>query len=191
MKRVLLVLCAAAGLVACGGLASPPAPSVLKPSAGDLLSAPTTLNLAGRTVKLDATPQLTLSTLNLRVRLQTTQKPLPKLKVLGVYMVTAGGVWNALPNAARACDARNRCTQVTASGPAQGLKASAGVQVVVNLSSSDGRTYWLRDAVSSISQSGVGHDLQPRVSSQENALCRTFISGSKREKARSTQQISS
>ncbi|UQN05563.1 hypothetical protein [Deinococcus sp. QL22] len=164
MKRVLLLLCAAAGLVACGGLASPPAPS-----AGDLLSAPTTLNLAGRTVKLDATPQLTQNTLNLRVRLQTTQKQLPKLKVMGVYMVTAGGVWNALPQEARACDARSRCTQVTASGPAQGLKAAAGVQVVVNLSSSDGRTYWLRDAVSSISQSGVGRDLQ-RILTVQSAI---------------------
>lgn len=145
MKRALLVLCAAAGLVACGGLASPPVPS-----AGDLLSAPTALNLSGRTVKLDATPQLAQSTLNLRVRLHTTQKPLPKLKVLGVYMVTSGGVWNAPPQTARTCDARERCTQVTASGPAQGLKPAVGVQVIVNLSDAGGRTYWLRDPGSKV-----------------------------------------
>lgn len=145
MKRALLVLCAAAGLVACGELTSPPVPS-----AGDLLSAPTALNLAGRTVKLDATPQLAQNTLNLRVQLQTAQKSLPKLKVLDVYMVTSGGVWNAPPQAARACDARSRCTQVTASGPAPGLKAASGVQVIVNLSDAGGRTYWLRDAGSKI-----------------------------------------
>ncbi|MDB5046479.1 MAG: hypothetical protein JWQ08_2529 [Deinococcus sp.] len=151
MKRVLLLMCAAAALVACGGLSSAPAPS-----AGDLLSAPTALNLAGRTIKLDAAPQLAQTDLNLRVRVQTSHKPLPKLKVLGVYMVTAGGVWNAAPQAARPCDARNRCTQVTASGPAQGLKAATGVQVVVNLSTADGRTYWLRDAASTIMQGGTG-----------------------------------
>ncbi|MFB9994403.1 hypothetical protein ACFFLM_20810 [Deinococcus oregonensis] len=170
MKRVLLLLCAAAGLVACGGLASPPAPS-----AGDLLSAPTALNLAGRTVKLDASPQLAQNTLNLRVRLQTTQKPLPKLKILGVYMVTAGGVWNAPPQAARACDTRSRCTQVVASGPAQGLKPAAGVQVVVNLSGADGRTYWLRDAVSSItlSQNRESSPLQQTQTVQTTTLFST------------------
>jgi hypothetical protein len=146
MRRVWLLPLAAALLGACGTLAAPPTPT-----AGDLLAAPTALQLTGRRLKVDAAPTLDGETFRVRVRVQTSRAPLPPLALTGVYVVTGDGVWTA-PVALRdrqPCKGRP-CLQGTGSGAARGLRSGAGVQVVVSLRDAGGRTLWLRDARANI-----------------------------------------
>ncbi len=145
MMRLWPVPVVAALLGACGTLGTP------EPTAGDLLTAPTTLQVGGRSLRAEATPSLTEDTFRVRVRVQTKRAPIPDLKVTGVYVVTEDGVWNA-PVAAR--DRRDcgqdRCLQGTGRGAADGLHSGEGVQVVVSLKDEKGRVLWLRDARASI-----------------------------------------
>lgn len=146
MRRFWLLPLAAALLSACGGLAGLPAPT-----AGDLLAAPTALQVTGRSLRATATSTLDGSALNVRVLVQASRAPLPPLTVTGVYLVTEDGVWNAAATRSdrQSCGA-DACLQGSGSGTAHGLRPGEGVQVVVSLKDSRGRTLWLRDAQANI-----------------------------------------
>ncbi|WP_272977064.1 hypothetical protein [Deinococcus geothermalis] len=140
MRRVWLFPLAATLLVACGSLASPPAPT-----AGDLLGAPTALQLAGRSLKAQASPTLAGNSFNVRVRVQASAAPLPPLTLTGVYVVTEDGVWMADTTQSERSDCAPKvCLQGTGRGAARGLRPGEGVQVVVSLKDSKGRVLWLR-----------------------------------------------
>lgn len=145
MRRFWLWTALAAVLGACGTLGTP------EPTAGDLLAAPTTLQVAGRSLRAEATPTLGDATFRVRVQVQTKRGRVPALTVTGVYVVTEDGVWNA-PVAARDRQdcGQARCLQGTVRGAADGLRPGEGVQVVVSLKDDRGRLLWLRDARASI-----------------------------------------
>ncbi|GMA13812.1 hypothetical protein E5F05_15015 [Deinococcus metallilatus] len=148
MRRAWLLPLAAALLSACGDLAAPPAPT-----AGDLLGAPTSLQVTGRSLKAEATPTLDGTTLNVRVRVQPSRAPLPPLTLTGVYVVTEDGVWSAVTTRGESQDCgANSCLQGTGRGAARGLRPGEGVQVVVSLKDAQGRTMWLRDPQANIQQ---------------------------------------
>ncbi|QLG12104.1 hypothetical protein HLB42_15925 [Deinococcus sp. D7000] len=137
------------GLVGCGSLGSAPAPM-----AGDLLSAPATLNLGGQVLRLTAAPQVRreLDRLSVRVTVEASapaarRLALPALKVTGVYVVTASGLWQS-PRLNDVSTARNCLASVCAwgSGDAGDLTAGDDVRVIAQLRDASGRTYWLRDA---------------------------------------------
>ncbi|BDP42240.1 hypothetical protein DAETH_22090 [Deinococcus aetherius] len=145
MRRLWLLPVAAALLGACGTLGTP------EPTAGDLLAAPTTLQVGGRSLRAEATPTLGDDTFQVRVRVQAKHAPIPVLKVTGVYVVTEDGVWNAPVGARDRKDCGDdRCLQGTGRGAAEGLRSGEGVQVVVSLKDEKGRVLWLRDARASI-----------------------------------------
>ncbi|MFC4637037.1 hypothetical protein [Deinococcus hohokamensis] len=127
-------------LVGCGSLDAAPVPL-----AGDLLSAPTALNLSGRLLRVDAAPRLEGAALGVGVRLQAGQA-LPRVTPLAVYMVTRNGVWTAplRLNPARRC-AGAPCLSAQARGRGEGVRSGETVQVVVQLKDPRGRRLWLRD----------------------------------------------
>lgn len=137
MKRLLLPLLTVL-LAGCGGMN-------VAPSTGQLLDAPTTLNLTGLALTAQATPTVSGETFKVRVKLQVPRAEVPNMRVTGVYVVTRDGVWSA--GAGRTAQSRcaSTCTLAVASGPARGLRSGAGVQVVVGLQDAQGRTYLLRD----------------------------------------------
>lgn len=147
MKRAWFALLASVLLGACGTVATPSS----SPTAGDLLGAPTALQVAGRSVRADALPTLSGDTFRVRVKVQSSRSPLPPLTVTGVYVVTEDGVWRAeRTRSSDAACAPRACLQGTGLGAASGLRAGDGVQVVVSLKGADGRTLWLRDPQANI-----------------------------------------
>lgn len=142
------------GLVGCGSLGSVPTPL-----AGDLLGAPTTLNLGGQVFKVTAAPQLLREMDRFSVRVNvgasapdsTAAAPssLKTLKVTGIYVVTGSGLWQS-PQLNDVSQASNCLARVCArgSGEARGFAAGDDVRVIAQLRDEGGRTYWLRDAQS-------------------------------------------
>lgn len=144
MKRVWFLAPVLAALTACGTLGTPPAPTT-----GDLLGAPTSLQLGTQRLKVEAAPQLGGDTLRVRVRVQGQRgaEALPPLTVTGVYVVTREGMWSApAARVSRQGCGERPCLQTSGSGAAGRLAAGEGVQVVVSLEDPRGRVLWLRDA---------------------------------------------
>ncbi|MFC5847420.1 hypothetical protein [Deinococcus petrolearius] len=135
MKRLFAVLLAL--LAGCGSLDAPP-------TTGELLDAPTSLNVTGQVVRATAAPVISGSLFNVRVRVQTPRAAVG-LRVTDVYVVTGSGVWSAGVGAAdqRACGAG--CTVAVGRGTANGVAAGEGVQVVARLVDAQGRRFLLRD----------------------------------------------
>lgn len=152
MRRAWLLPLVAALLGACGTLAEPPTPT-----AGDLLAAPTALQIAGRSLKADATSSLDGNTFQVRVRVQATRPPLPSLAVTGVYVVTEDGVWSAATTQSGRCG-KGTCLQGTGRGGARGLRSGEGAQIVISLRDAGGRTLWLRDPQASVGQAAPGQN---------------------------------
>ncbi|MDO4264589.1 MAG: hypothetical protein Q4C67_10370 [Deinococcus sp.] len=149
-KSALFLAALALPLSACGNVGHS------GPSAGELLRAPTTLSLAGRTLSAAARPVLEGERLHTQVLIHSSASTLP-LNVQSVYLVTQGGVWQAAGRwRASSCGAG--CRAVEASGPAQGLRSGEQVQVVVRLQDSAGRNFWLRDEQAAVQRSeGAAH----------------------------------
>ncbi|RJF73195.1 MULTISPECIES: hypothetical protein [Deinococcus] len=138
MKRLSSLLLAPL-LAGCGSLSA-------APTAGELLDAPTTLNIAGKPVKADAFPRLNRDVFSVKVRLSTSRAALPGLKVTDMYVVTGDGVWTADNTTNTPWKCPTSCVIALGRGAANGLKTGAGVQVILNLQDSQGRQYLLRDA---------------------------------------------
>ncbi|CAM3563195.1 hypothetical protein [Deinococcus frigens] len=148
LARTGVLLCGL-GLAGCGSLGSAPTPL-----AGDLLGAPTTLNLGGRVLSLTAAPQLVREAdrFRVRVRVETSEKASTPamstpLKVTGIYVFTGSGLWQSPRlndfSRASACPA-HACAW--GSGGANGFTAGEDVRVIAQLQDASGKTYWLRDA---------------------------------------------
>lgn len=148
MRRAWLLPLVAALLGACGSLAGPPTPS-----AGELLAAPTSLQVTGRSLRAEATSDLEgeTETFRVRVRVHTSRPPLPSLTVTGVYAVTGDGVWSAATTQSGRCG-KGACLRGVGQGAARGLRSGEGMQIVVSLQDAGGRTFWLRDAHASVGQ---------------------------------------
>ncbi|GGL91530.1 hypothetical protein GCM10010840_32000 [Deinococcus aerolatus] len=139
------------GLSGCSSL--PPAPL-----AGDLLGAPTTLNLDGQVMRLTATPQLRQDTQRFIVRVRVRANPsaarpvgrplaTPRpLKVTGLYVVTGSGLWQSprLNDVTQASTCRERVC-AWGSGEADGFTAGEDVRVIAQLRDASGQIFWLRD----------------------------------------------
>lgn len=158
MKRV-LALALAALLVGCGAAGRPEAePPVI--SAGNLLLSPLQVPIAGVRVKLQASPQLGTScrpqasncnNFLVPVRLLSLSGPLPALRVMGVYVITEGGVWRSGVAAADIWRCPQRCLMAAARGNAD-ISGGEAVQVVVSVEDTQGRRYLLRDQRAVVSQ---------------------------------------
>lgn len=105
-------------------------------------------------LRLTAAPQVRreLDRLSVRVTVEASapaarRLALPALKVTGVYVVTASGLWQS-PRLNDVSTARNCLASVCAwgSGDAGDLTAGDDVRVIAQLRDASGRTYWLRDA---------------------------------------------
>ncbi|MDV6374642.1 hypothetical protein [Deinococcus arenicola] len=143
------------GLAGCGSLKSAPTPL-----AGDLLSAPTTLNLGGQVLQMTAAPQVVRSLDRFSVRLRVdagtaaarpsalAAQPRP-LKITGIYVVTGSGLWEA-PRLNDFSKAQNCLAQLCAwgSGDARDFTAGDDVRVIARLQDAGGKQYWLRDSYS-------------------------------------------
>ena len=138
MKRLLLPLMTLL-LAGCGTLNS-------APTAGQLLDAPTTLNVAGNPVKADAFPTVKRDVFSVKVKLSTSKSTLPGLKLTDVYVVTQDGVWTADSTTSKTWKCAANCTMAQARGAANGVEVGAGVQVILGLQDTQGRQYLLRDA---------------------------------------------
>lgn len=148
-KATLLLAALALPLSACGSVGT-----AAGPSAGELLRAPTSLNLAGRTLSAAARPVLNGNQLTASVQIVSSATVLP-LNVESVYLITQGGVWNTEARwKARSCG--EGCRMVQGQGPAQGLRAGENVQVVLHLTDSAGRNFWLRDSEAAVVSSSTG-----------------------------------
>lgn len=141
MKRlcaVLSPLLAVLSLAGCGSLDAPP-------TAGQLLDAPTSLNVTGRVVRADAAPVISGSLFNVRVRVQSPRAQAAGLRVTDVYVVTGSGVWSAGVGAADQRPCGGGCTVAVGRGAADGVQSGEGVQVVARLVDAQGRSFLLRD----------------------------------------------
>ncbi|GGK91919.1 hypothetical protein [Deinococcus radiotolerans] len=129
MKR--FVLCLPLLLAACGF--SPRVP----PTVGDLLSAPTALNVGGQVVTLDSASASGAGGFGVKVRLNS-RDALPALKLDGVFVVSGTDLWKS--------PLRSSGAQGSAFGRS-GASVQPGetVQVVVRLRDAQGRPLWLRD----------------------------------------------
>ncbi|NTY02007.1 hypothetical protein [Deinococcus sp. JMULE3] len=129
MKRLVLVLPLL--LAACGF--SPRVP----PSVGDLLGAPTALNVGGQVVTLDSASASGSGGFGVKVRL-TSRDALPALRLDGVFVVSGTDLWKS--------PLRSTGGVASAYGRAgSGVQAGETVQVVVRLRDAQGRVLWLRD----------------------------------------------
>lgn len=126
-------------MVGCGAVSN-------TPTAGQLLDAPTNLNVTGKVLTLDAAPTLSGNVFSVKVKLQSQRTALPNLNVTDVYVVTNDGVWSAGVTKASQWKCGSNCTFAVGRGPADGVQARQGVQVVINLKDAQGRTFLLRDA---------------------------------------------
>ncbi|GGI85217.1 hypothetical protein [Deinococcus wulumuqiensis] len=141
MKRLFPLLCAL--LVACGSLPA-------APTTGQLLGAPTTLNMTGRALTAQAAPRVEGDVFRVRLTLQTPRaQRLPPVRVTDLYVVTRDGVWSTPVGKAAAQGCGKGCLTTQVAGPARGLQRGA-VQVVVGLRDAQGRSYLLRDQTVSV-----------------------------------------
>ncbi|AAF11021.1 hypothetical protein [Deinococcus radiodurans] len=141
MKRLFPLLSAL--LVACGSLET-------APTTGQLLGAPTTLNMTGRALTAQAAPRVDGDVFRVRLTLQTPRaQQLPAVKVTDLYVVTRDGVWSTAVGRAAAQGCGKGCLTTDVTGPARGLQRGA-VQVVVGLRDAQGRSYLLRDETVSV-----------------------------------------
>ncbi|WP_288481442.1 hypothetical protein [uncultured Deinococcus sp.] len=136
MKRLFAVLLAL--LAGCGVQVEPP-------TTGQLLDAPTSLNVTGQVIRAEAAPVISGNLFNVQVRVRTPRTLASGLRVTDVYVVTDSGVWSADVDSAdqRRCGAG--CTVAVGRGVADGVTAGEGVQVVARLVDAQGRTFLLRD----------------------------------------------
>lgn len=147
--RLMWLLPAALGLVACG---SAPTPLL----SGDLLGAPTALNVAGRVLTAQATPTVRDGHFRVQVRVQSARPPLPPLDVTGIFVVTDSGVWKAgVSSGARLVCGTRMCVLGTATGRAAGIRGGEDVQVITRLQDGQGRVLWLRDAEVKVGRAAV------------------------------------
>lgn len=138
MKRCLAAVLTSL-LVGCGSVST-------APNAGQLLDAPTNLNITGKVLTADAAPTLSGNVFSVKVRVLSPRAALPKLSVTDVYVVANDGVWSAGITKASQWKCGNNCALAVGRGPADGMQAGQGVQVVVSLKDAQGRTFLLRDA---------------------------------------------
>lgn len=138
MKRLLFPVLALA-LAGCGSLNA-------APTAGQLLDAPTTLNVAGTPLTAEAAPLLSGDLFSVKIKVKTARSALPDLKITEVYVVTNDGVWSAPATVGSQWRCAANCAFALGSGPANGLQAGEGVQVVIGLQDNQGRQLLLRDA---------------------------------------------
>lgn len=144
MKRFLIPF-AALLLAGCGSLDT-------APTAGQLLDAPTTLNVTGKALTATAAPTLSGNLFSVKVKLQTPRATLPNLSVTNVYVVTNDGVWSTEVAKASQWKCGTNCALAVGRGSADGVQAGEGVQVVVGLRDAQGRTFLLRDAQAKVGQ---------------------------------------
>lgn len=142
MKRLPVLLCALL-LAGCGSLST-------TPTTGQLLDAPTTLNVAGKPVKTQATPTVNGNIFSVKIKLSTTRAVLPALKLKDVYVVTQDGVWTANTPRNSQWKCAPNCALAVVRGPANGLQRGMGVQIVLGLQDAQGRTLLLRDAQATV-----------------------------------------
>lgn len=131
-------------LVSCGSLQT----TTPTPLAGDLLSAPTTLNMGGRLVKIEASPSVDGEQFSVKVRMQATRLPMPKFSVTNVYVVTNGGVWESKVTQTKLNNCSTNtplCSQGVATGSSSGFQSGELVQVILKLQDPQMRVLWLRD----------------------------------------------
>lgn len=129
MKR--FVLCLPLLVAACGF--SPRVP----PTVGDLLSAPTALNVGGQVVTLESTSASGSGGFGVKVRL-ASRDALPALRLDGVFVVSGTELWKSpLRAAGGAASAYGRA--------GSGVQPGETVQVVVRLRDAQGRVLFLRD----------------------------------------------
>lgn len=145
MKR-LLAAALTLLMVGCGGVTT-------APTAGQLLDAPTNLNVTGKVLTADAAPTVSGGVFSVKVKLQTPRSALPALNVTDVYVVTNDGVWSAGVTQASQWKCGPNCAYAIGRGPADGVQLGEGVQVVVGLRDAQGRTLLVRDAQAKV---GVG-----------------------------------
>ena len=139
MKRLpLLLLPLALPLAGCGSLNA-------APTAGQLLDAPTSLNLSGQPLTAQAFPAVSNGVFSVKVKVRSLKAALPDVKVTGVYVVTNDGVWEASSAERGPLKCGLQCAFMVGSGPANGLAAGQGVQVVLGLKDTKGRELLLRD----------------------------------------------
>ncbi|MBZ9713698.1 hypothetical protein [Deinococcus multiflagellatus] len=125
-------------LAACGVQPSPP-------QVGELLNAPTALNVNGQMVTVGAAPAAGTGGFGVRVQLNSARSPLPPVRLDGVFVVGGEGLWKA--------PIRGAGTQATVWGRnAAGLQPGEPVQVVVRLLDDRGRVLWLRGAQTRVGQ---------------------------------------
>ncbi|PTA69019.1 hypothetical protein [Deinococcus arcticus] len=125
-------------LAACGAQPGPP-------QVGDLLSAPTALNVNGQMVTVGAVPAASAQGFGVRVQLNSARRPLPPVQLDGVFVVGGEGLWKA--------PIRGAGTQAAVWGRnAAGLQAGEPVQVVVRLRDDRGRVLWLRGPQTRVGQ---------------------------------------
>lgn len=141
MKRVahLLVPLLCAGFLAgCGSLNAAPTP-------GELLDAPTTLNVGGSTVTAQAVPALKGNVFNVRIVLRSAKTLMPSLIVKDVYVVTNEGVWQSSTTKRNLWKCSASCAVAVGRGPANGVQPGDAVQVVLGVQDEQGRELLLRD----------------------------------------------
>ena len=146
MKKFWLSALACA-LVACGAAGGTP-----DPQAGDLLSAPTTLNRQGHVLSAQSTVTLYGGGLGVRVQVGATAPgragaaaSLSGLTLDGVFVVTGTGVWKAPLRTSPAGQTSLGTLNAAAWSGSGDLRPGSGVQVVVRLKDRLGHAYWLRD----------------------------------------------
>lgn len=123
------------------------------PTAGQLLDAPTTLNVGGKLLSAAAWPSLKDNVLSVRVRVSAPRSSLPgQLNLTGVYVVSNEGVWSSTlkPSAQWKCG--SGCALGVGRGPAGELQTGQNVQVVLGLSNGQGQNYFLRSGQARIAR---------------------------------------
>lgn len=123
-------------LVGCGTLSA-------APSTGELLGAPTRLNLRGGAVQVQADAAVASESFGLRLTLQGATLRRAPLSISNVYVVTRDGVWRS--GAARLEPCGERCLSARVQGAARGMQRGEAAQVVLEVRDGQGRTYLLRD----------------------------------------------
>lgn len=134
----LLGACLVLGLAGCGG--APPAVQ-----AGDLLDAPTTLNLGGTLLSADALPMVGNDVLKVQVKVRAQRSALPAVRLTNVYAVTTDGVWSAALTPVAASKCGGTCALAVGRAPANGIRPGDGVQIVIGMQDQMGRSYLLRN----------------------------------------------
>lgn len=133
-------------LVGCGSVST-------APTAGQLLDAPSTLNVGGTLLGASAWPTLSNTVLSVRVRVQSARSALPpRLSINTVYVVTNDGVWSTPLSSSLQWKCGSGCALGVGRGPAGDLQVGQGVQVVLGLSDAQGRSFLLRSGQAKIAK---------------------------------------